>query len=419
MRLGGSLRANPPAAKRRTKLVLVCQFFPPEPFSGANRVSSLADALGESSDVVVVTLQPSYPDPAYYDAESTRKTDQSLPYRIKRVFALERHPRSLLKRAFREQAMALRLALASGPGTPVDALITSSPSMFLGPAVLLAAKLRSVFFVWDIRDITWQLAEERFSTSFPRRVAAKFLERVMWETARRADMILAATEGSIELLVSKGVARDKIMYAPNAISGRLLEAFGAGETQEVKSRPLVAYVGLLGYPQGVGVLLDAAAVLRDVDFQLVGDGPERASLGARAESMGLTNVRFTGFLGREGLRDVYRRSDILFAQLKDSPTLNSATIPSKLFEYMAAGRPFIYGGKGLAADLLAQIGCAVIVPPNEPQELVRAIQDLLGDRSRMRELGRKGTEHVEHSLRREDIMRQVAEAVNERVLVKG
>lgn len=110
---------------------------------------------------------------------------------------------------------------------------------------------------------------------------------------------------------------------------------------------------------------------------------------------------------------MYRQADVLFAQLKDSPTLNSATIPSKLFEYMAVGKPFVYGGKGLAVELLDEIGCALTVPPDEPEELARAIEGLLADPARMTDVGEKGAEYVECNLRREDLMRKVAMALKE------
>ena len=397
------------------RIVVVCQFFPPEPFSGANRISSLADALAETNDVVVVTLRPSYPDPALYDVESVRKVDAALTYRVRRVFALQRYPRSLLRRALREQVMALRLALAAVGVTPVDAVVTSSPSMFLGPSTLLAARLRSAFFAWDIRDITWQLAGETFASSLATRVGARLLERLMWWTARHANLILAATEGAIDILVAKGVRRERILYVPNAISGQLVETLRSAGTTTEKNRPRVSYVGLLGYPQGLGVLLHAAKEMPGVDFVLAGDGTERKVLEDRTSTMGLENVTFTGFLTREEVGELYRSSDILFAQLKDSPTLNSATIPSKLFEYMAVGKPFVYGGKGLAAELLREIGCAVTVPPDDPLELVRTLRDLLENPDRMRELGEKGAQYVESNLRREDLMHEVAIIVTERV----
>lgn len=98
----------------------------------------------------------------------------------------------------------------------------------------------------------------------------------------------------MELIASKGVARERIMYVPNAISETLIETFRSDDEEVDKSRATVAYVGLLGYPQGMGVLLEAAQALPNVDFVLVGDGPERESLQARAEGMQLANVLFTG-----------------------------------------------------------------------------------------------------------------------------
>ena len=64
-----------------------------------------------------------------------------------------------------------------------------------------------------------------------------------------------------------------------------------------------------------------------------------------------------------------------------------ARIPIKLFEYVAAGKPIIYGGTGVAAELLHQIGCAVTGTPEDPRAISAALAELLGDPEHMRVLG--------------------------------
>ena len=56
---------------------------------------------------------------------------------------------------------------------------------------------------------------------------------------------------------------------------------------------MVAYAGLIGYNQGLGVLLQAARMLPDVDFVLAGDGPELALLKRRPQELGVGNVSFS------------------------------------------------------------------------------------------------------------------------------
>src|SRR5215210_735632 len=117
------------------RVVLLTQFFPPETGAGANRIGPMADVLSRHHDVLVVALEPSYPSPREHKGISLKAHDARCPYTVKRTFAFYPHKGSLLLRTLREQLMALRLALRMLPES-VDVLVTSSPSMFLGPAAL-------------------------------------------------------------------------------------------------------------------------------------------------------------------------------------------------------------------------------------------------------------------------------------------
>jgi len=65
--------------------------------------------------------------------------DRERPYRVARPLAFVPHGGSLLTRAVREHLMALRLALRAAR-EPAEVVVTSSPSMFLGPVCLLLAR---------------------------------------------------------------------------------------------------------------------------------------------------------------------------------------------------------------------------------------------------------------------------------------
>jgi colanic acid biosynthesis glycosyl transferase WcaI len=176
----------------------------------------------------------------------------------------------------------------------------------------------------------------------------------------------------------------------------------------------VVYAGLIGYNQGLGVLLEAARMLPDVDFVLAGDGPELPLLKGKAKTLRVDNVTFPGFLNREGLLKLYGRSDIVIAHARSSPTIDATMVPVKLFEYMATGRPMIYAGKGIAADLLRQIGCAVTVPPEDPDAIKAAVAGLLRDPVRMRDLGLRGQACVREDFHRDKLMEELANTLDER-----
>jgi glycosyltransferase involved in cell wall biosynthesis len=398
----------------KRRILLLTQYFPPETGAGANRIGPMADVLSKHYEVAVVALEPSYPSPSEYKDVHLEAHDAGRPYPVRRTFDFHPHKGSLLFRALREQAMALRLALYA-LRDPGDIVITSSPSMFLGPVTLVLARAKNARFVWDIRDITWGYARDFAGPSPLMALATRVLERYVLWALRQADLIVGASHGITRLLVEEGVDPGRAITVPNGVSTELLDAI----TREVdrsqeNQRPMVAYAGLIGYNQGLGVLLQAASMLPDVDFVLAGDGPELALLKDKAKQLGVSNIVFTGFLNREKLLELYRQSDVLIAHARSGPTIDATMVPVKLFEYMATGRPIIYAGKGIAADLMRQIGCAVTVPPENPEAIKDAVVELLLDPEQMRVLGLRGRACVQKHYHRDELMEGLARTLGER-----
>jgi glycosyltransferase involved in cell wall biosynthesis len=375
----------------------------------------MADVLSKDYEVCVLTLKPSYPSPREYQGISLELYDAALPYDVKRTFSFPPHTGSFSSRAVREQAMALRMALRALP-EPVDILVASTPSMFLGPVGLAVARAKQAKFVWDVRDITWGYARDTAGKSPPMVIAASALESYMHRTLRQADLLVGASQGISRALVEAGAEYGKTITIPNGISASLLETIAqrTAEKDVDKRHPIVAYAGLIGYNQGLGVLVEAARTLPDVEFALAGDGPELPLLKKKARDLGVGNVTFRGYLSREGLLELYRESDVLIAHVRSTPTTDATMVPIKLFEYMATGRPIVYAGRGVAADLLRQVGCALTVQPGDPKTISTAISTLLEEPEQGRVLGLRGQACLRANFVREQLLEELASTLKDR-----
>jgi hypothetical protein len=80
-------------------------------------------------------------------------------------------------------------------------------------------------------------------------------------------------------------------------------------------------------------------------------------------------------------------------------------IPSKIFEYLAAGRAVIGAVAGESAQILREAGAAV-VPPEDSDALAGEIRALAADPARRRAMGRQGRAHVELAFDRVTLARQ-------------
>jgi glycosyltransferase involved in cell wall biosynthesis len=389
------------------RISLVTQFFPPETFAGANRVKTIADALAPIGSLVVAAPWPSYPDSAAY--RDFRETPASDAVTIRRIAPFTAQQRGWAARATYESLMAGHLAFTAGRGG-ADVFVASSPSMFLGPATLAAARARSARFIWDLRDLTWEYGkEDGVVAGRAARAALAAVSRLMWRTARASDVVVCATEG-LASVVSDRLPSQRVELIQNGVDSALLERFDRSP-RPANDRTRLLYAGLVGHAQALEVLLDVAQLAPQLEIIVAGDGPHRAGLASEARKRGLTNLTFTGYVGLDRLVELYHSSDILFAQLRNSDLHSRTAAPSKLLEYMAAGRPIVYAGAGLAADLVRRSGGGRVVSAGDAAAIAGAVESMKeGDRLH---LGRCARRFVEGLPTRVDEMRRLASVVED------
>lgn len=210
-------------------------------------------------------------------------------------------------------------------------------------------------------------------------------------TAPLADRLVAVSEAVRERTAARlGVAPGRITVVHNGID---LEPWSAAEPLPRAALGLedgalaVGCVGRLVEAKGYDVLLEALARLDlpRLHVLFAGDGPERASLEARARQLGVaSNVRFLGF------RDDVPR---LLA------TFDAVAMPSRweghsiaLLEAMAAGCACVVSD---IPELVEIAGDACVhAAPDDPAAWAAALGALLGDAGRRSALGRTARQAV-------------------------
>jgi len=395
----------------RPRAVLLTQAFAPETHAGANRATAMADVLAERFALTVVAPAPSHPTPEYHAGRPVAALDAARGYPVVRTGPFRPHSAGYLRRGMREMQMASRLALRGL--RRVEAVVATSPSFFLGPAAYLAARLGGAAFVWDVRDLPWEYARQTLAAMTRRRrlraVATVALTGTARFVGRHADVFWGSNPGIIGFGRRLRCPEAPTRLVPNGVALALYRELAAVAEVTPPPAPLrVTYAGALGYYQGLETLLAVAAEMPAVEFFFVGDGPERCFLEERAAAAGLGNVTFTGYVDRGTLFDIYAQSHVLFAQLRDLPVMAEATVPSKVYEYLATGRPVLYGGGGVTAELLAGSGAAVVVAPRA-DAIRQALRKLLADGELRADMGRAGRAFAARNVREELLREVVAE----------
>lgn len=139
-------------------------------------------------------------------------------------------------------------------------------------------------------------------------------------------------------------------------------------------------------------LLAACSLLRgDVHFRLVvvGDGPLRAGLEARAAALGL-DVHWEGFRNQSELPETYAAADLLVLPSR------SETWGLVVNEAFACGLPVVASDRvGCVPDLVLPGETGEVYPSGDPAALAARLSELARDPERRCRLARSGKEHVE------------------------
>lgn len=162
--------------------------------------------------------------------------------------------------------------------------------------------------------------------------------------------------------------------------------------------PRLLFVGRLVERKGVRHLLEAMARLEDLGARLdvIGDGPLRRSLEARARSLGLARrVRFRGFVDGDELVAAYADADVFVLPAVHDAKGDVEGLGVVLIEALTAGVPVIASDAGGIPDIVIHERTGLLVPPGDGEALARAVRRIVADPALGRSLTAGGRRHVE------------------------
>lgn len=161
---------------------------------------------------------------------------------------------------------------------------------------------------------------------------------------------------------------------------------------------IVLSVGRLVEKKGTDVLLDALArVSRRLHWRLVhvGGGPLRGTLERRARRLGIAErVRWRGALTQTELLAEYRNADLFALASRVARDGDRDGLPNVLAEAQSQGLACIATRVSAIPELIEDGRTGVLVTPESPAELARALEALIADATRRRVLGEAGRERV-------------------------
>jgi glycosyltransferase involved in cell wall biosynthesis len=282
---------------------------------------------------------------------------------------------------------ALRRALGA-PADGYDAVHSHEEGGIIG--IVLAAVLR-IPHLYDMHSsLPQQLTNFAFSRSGLMRQAFLAIERVMIRRSRVVIVICPSLEETVRGIDPQ--ARTVLIEnAPGSSEG---EATGA-QAESVRQSlgldhavPMVLYTGTFEAYQGLDLLFDAMAVVRqtrpDARLVLAGGKPDqvdRARDRARAAGIEAATI-FAGERPAEEIPAYLRAADVLV-----SPRSRGTNTPLKIYQYLRSGKPIVATRLLTHTQVLSDD--TAVLTGTTSAEFAEGILEALIDRARAAAIGKQ------------------------------
>ena len=314
-----------------------------------------------------------------------------------------------------------RLGLAQLDWSP-DLVVGSSPHPFGAQAALKLARALGAPFVLELRDVWPQSLMDVMDVS-PWHPLIWLMERVERELYQGADHIITLLPAVAQRVAERGGDPGAITWVSNGIDLSLVPPVAAPRD----TGPFTfMYAGAHGVTNALDVILDAAAHLqareqysaRPIQVVLVGTGPEKARLQARAETERLRNVAFLPPVPKHEIYGLLAQADAFLVSSRDSSLWQYGISFNKLYDFMAMTRPVVAGLKA-PGNPIAEADAGLTVAPGSATAMAQAMINLMSiPPEARRAMALRGRAHVEAEFDFRQLARKFEEALLAAVAVR-
>lgn len=295
----------------------------------------------------------------------------------------------------------LRLALKVHRTDRIDVVHFCNPPDLLFIVALVLRVLGGTRSVFDQHD----LVPELFLSRFPSGGRTLFrLTRIVEKiTYRCSDAVISTNESYRRVAIERGgMAPERVAVVRSAPELSTFQRCAPDPGLRHGKRYLAAYLGVMGPQDGVDYALRAIAHLRDrlgrrdTHFVFMGAGDSFDDLVELSTELGIADiVEFTGRVPDDFVRRCLSTADVCLSPDPKNP-LNDVSTMNKVVEYMAMAKPVV--SFDLSEARISAGSAAVYVPDNDEAAFAGAIDQLLDDPIRRREMGRYGHDRVAREL---------------------
>lgn len=386
------------------KILFLTQYFPPEVGAPQNRLFELAVRLRKTGvDITVLTAMPNYPSMEihsnYIDKKYCYEEMEGLKVHRSSIYVSK--SKSIIKRLQNYFSFVWSSYWIGKKKLEkdYDYIFCESPPLFLGISAYLLCRRKKAQLIFNVSDL-WPESAEKLGLVTNKLFlnAATILEEFLY---KRSILITGQTQGIVKNISSRFPKKD-VYWLPNGVDLKLynpneIESNWREENGFAKDDLLLLYAGIIGYAQGLEVILRAAHRTKDypeIKYLLLGSGPEKEKLIHLKKELQLSNVFFLDLIPKKSMPKIVKAIDIAIIPLKKIDLFLGA-IPSKIFENLAMKKPLLLGVDGEAKELFINKGnTGLFFEPENDDELAKKAIFLNNNREELMIYGENGRNYV-------------------------
>jgi glycosyltransferase involved in cell wall biosynthesis len=266
--------------------------------------------------------------------------------------------------------------------------------------VALPFKLLGKRFIFDHHDINPELYEAKFGK---RGRLWQLLRLLEWITFKCADVVISTNESYRRIALTRGRKHESDVFVVRSGPDLTRLKTDCPDPGLKKGRKfLVGYVGVMGEQEGIDLLLRSVKHLvreqgrQDIQFVLVGGGPQLENLKEYCQSLGLNDyVTFIGRVPDDMLFTVLSTADVCVNPDRVNP-MNDKSTMNKILEYMAFGKPIVQFD--VTEGRFSADTASLYARPDDPIDFADKIEWLLGDPERRKVMGDFGRDRLQREL---------------------
>lgn len=201
--------------------------------------------------------------------------------------------------------------------------------------------------------------------------------QMIMDAANHSRAVICVADSLRQKLISKGVDADKITVLRNGVDNNVFKPADDAERIDLRKKlkienTTLLAVGNLTQIKGFDLLLDAIAMLAEINLIIIGEGEEKKNLLQQASQLNISKrVRFVSNISQNELREYYVAADLL------ALTSVREGMPNVVLESIACGTPVVATDVGGVSEVLTE-NCGIIIKNRDADQLAAAINETLG-----------------------------------------